>query len=84
MNVTNGFDSVRADTGTVASLVALGILLTVAVYLEIRESRIPNWVTLSGMAAGLLLGYLPGGISLRTSLVGLLIQLEEAHNIHQN
>lgn len=61
------------DIATVAGFAALAALLAAAVYLEIKESRIPNWLTLSGMAFGLLLGYLPGGLTFRSSLIGLLI-----------
>lgn len=61
------------DIATVAGLAALAVVLVIAVYRELREGRIPNWVSISGMAAGLLLGYLPGGLPLRSSIVGLLI-----------
>ncbi|MEI6970805.1 MAG: prepilin peptidase [bacterium] len=61
------------DAGAVAGLSMLGVMLTMAVYFELRDGRIPNWLCLAGMAAGLLIGGLPGGITLRSSLVGLLI-----------
>ena len=69
----DNIDISAVDIGTLAGLATLAAVLTVAVYLEILESRIPNWLTLSGMAAGLLIGFLPGGISLKSSLIGLLI-----------
>jgi prepilin peptidase CpaA len=43
-----------------ASLVALAGMLIVAVYGEVKEHRIPNWLTFSGMSLGLMLGYLQG------------------------
>jgi prepilin peptidase CpaA len=54
------------------SLGALAILVTIAVYTELKEKRIPNFLTLLGMLAGLAVGYLPGGITLRASIAGLL------------
>ncbi len=33
-------------------------MLAVAVYVELKERRIPNWLTLSGMALGLLIAYM--------------------------
>ncbi len=56
-----------------APVVVLGMVLTVAVYLELKESRIPNWLTLTGMSIGLLLGYLPGGLTFPASLLGLCV-----------
>jgi prepilin peptidase CpaA len=66
-------DMPAVDVATVTGLAVLAVTLIIAVYRELREGRIPNWVTLSGMAIGLILGYLPGGIPLRSSIVGLLI-----------
>ena len=60
-----------AGMGHMAPLVVLAIVLIVAVYMELKESRIPNWLTLPGMGIGLMLGYLPGGLSLQSSLGGL-------------
>ena len=54
-------------------LLVLVPLLTVAVYLELKEGRIPNWLTLSGMALGLLLAYFRGSADFRSSLGGLAI-----------
>jgi prepilin peptidase CpaA len=51
----------------------LAVMLAVAVYLELKERRIPNWLTLSGMALGLLIGYLNGTAALWMSLGGLAI-----------
>ncbi len=55
------------------ALVALALMLTLAVYYEIKSSRIPNWLTVSGMAVGLILGYLQGMPAFWSSLGGLLI-----------
>jgi len=46
-------------------------MLAVAVYVELKERRIPNWLTLSGMALGLLIAYL--NHALASSIIGLLI-----------
>ena len=55
----------------VFSLGALAVLVTIAVYTELKEKRIPNSLTLLGMLAGLAVGYLPGGITGRSSVAGL-------------
>ena len=55
------------------TLLVLALLLMVAVYVELKENRIPNWLTLSGMALGLLLGYLRGTTVFWSSLGGLAI-----------
>jgi prepilin peptidase CpaA len=61
------------DTSRIIGLCVLVVLLAWSVYTELTAQRIPNWLTMTGMAAGLLLGYLPGGISLGSSLVGFCI-----------
>lgn len=53
------------------ALVVLFVMLTVAVYTELMESRIYNWLTLTSMALGLLIAYL--NHSLASSLAGLAI-----------
>jgi len=58
---------------TLTALLVLACVLIVAVYLEVREHRIPNWLTFSGMAIGLLLGFARGMPFLRESVVGLII-----------
>jgi prepilin peptidase CpaA len=55
------------------SLAVLAIMLTIAVYIELKERRIPNWLTLSGMALGLLFAYFHGGQALASSILGLAI-----------
>jgi len=59
------------DTGHLASLATLAIILISSVYTEFREKRIPNEITVPGMLIGVLVGYLPIGISLQESLMGL-------------
>lgn len=54
-------------------MLILFVLLTVAVYMELKEGRIPNWLTLAGMAAGLLVAFLHGQPVFWSSLGGLLI-----------
>lgn len=57
----------------IPALFVLAVMLAVAVYVELRENRIPNWLTLSGMALGLLIGYLAGTAHFWSSLGGLAI-----------
>lgn len=59
--------------GVLAPLAVLAVMLTLGVYAEIKESRIPNWLTVSGMGLGLALGYLnlPQGLTFASSLIGL-------------
>ena len=57
----------------VVGLVALAVMLAIAVYVELKESRIPNWLTFSGMTLGLLIGYLHGTPWFWSSLGGLCI-----------
>ena len=59
--------------GSAYGLPVLAAMLTIAVYIELRDKRIPNWLTLSGMALGLLIAYLHGTGALWTSLGGLAI-----------
>ena len=64
----------HSDNGdSVYALVVLAVMLAVAVYLELKERRIPNWLTLSGMALGLLISYLDGSASFWSSLGGLAV-----------
>lgn len=57
----------------VASLLVLVVLLTVAVYTELKENRIPNWLTMTGMGLGLAISYLHGTNAIWSSLGGLTI-----------
>ncbi len=61
------------DAGSIPSLVVLAVMLTMAIYTELKEKRIPNWLTLPGMASGLLFGYLHGTTAFWFSLGGLAI-----------
>jgi len=68
--------SAPTNAGEVNSLWAflvLGVMLTLAVYVELKEHRIPNWLTLSGMALGLLIAWLHGTMMFWSSLGGLAI-----------
>ncbi len=62
-----------ASVENTVALVVLAAMLSVAVYSEIKHSRIPNWVTFSGMAVGLFLGYVQGMPAFWLSLGGLFI-----------
>ena len=59
--------------GNLGGLIVLAAMLTVAVYIELKESRIPNWLTFSGMALGLLIANLQGQNAFWASLGGLAI-----------
>ena len=61
------------DTGHLIALGTLAMVLTITAFTELKEQRIPNWVTLGGLGIGLLLGYFPGGISLGASFGGFLV-----------
>jgi len=61
------------NTASISGLLVLAAMLGFAVYVELKERRIPNWLTLSGMAAGLLIGYLHGTAAFWLSLGGLVI-----------
>lgn len=58
------------DAGLLVSLGVLVLVLTLSVYTELKERRIPNAVTLGGLLSGLAVGFLPGGISLASSILG--------------
>jgi prepilin peptidase CpaA len=68
------YQSGHPDNGdSVFAFVVLAVMLALAVYLELKERRIPNWLTFSGMALGLLISYLSGTVSFWSSLGGLTI-----------
>lgn len=54
-------------------LLALLILLAIAVFTDLRERRIPNWLTVSGMLAGIALTSLEVGGVPTTALLGALL-----------
>ena len=59
--------------GALPALVVLGLMLIIAVYMELKERRIPNWLTFSGIGAGLAIGLLRGGEAMWSSGGGLAI-----------
>jgi prepilin peptidase CpaA len=68
--------SSAANAGNLNSLPAflvLALMLAIAVYVELKERRIPNWLTLSGMSLGLLISYFHSTPAFISSIVGLLI-----------
>jgi Flp pilus assembly protein protease CpaA len=62
-----------AGTELMANLLVLSSVLTVAVYFELKEGRIPNWLTVSGMLAGVLLALPDGKAAFFSSFGGLVI-----------
>jgi len=64
---------VMSMADSAGSLLVLAAMLAVAVYTELKASRIPNWLTFSGMALGLLIGYLHGNVVFFSCLAGLAI-----------
>jgi prepilin peptidase CpaA len=65
--------AVTGSATNFGALLVLAVMLTVAVYVELKESRIPNWLTLSGMALGLLIAYLNGKSWFWSSVGGLIL-----------
>ncbi|MEK3887593.1 A24 family peptidase [Bacillus sp. FSL K6-3431] len=52
----------------------LFVYLLIALYLDVKYSKLPNWLTVSGMAFGLVYHLITGGIDgLIFSIVGLLV-----------
>jgi prepilin peptidase CpaA len=68
---TNAADGLIRTAPPVPALLSLALMLAIAVFTELKENRIPNWLTFSGMATGLAIGYLYGNSALWSSLVGL-------------
>ena len=71
----NGYapSSTPENFSSIWSLLVLALMLGFAVYVELKERRIPNWLTLTGMALGLLISYLHGVQAFWLSLGGLAI-----------
>jgi prepilin peptidase CpaA len=71
----DGFEPVAGDLSgrPLVSLLILAVMLTTAVYHEVRENRIPNWLTYTGMALGLGLAAVSGRPALFSSVGGLAI-----------
>lgn len=55
------------------ALVLLVPLLTLAVYYDLKERRIPRWLTYPTIGLGLMLAYSSGAESFRSSITGLLL-----------
>lgn len=60
------------DLNQLVILCTLFLMLTAACYTELKESRIPNWITIPGLLIGLLGGYLPGGLGFGPAVMGFL------------
>jgi prepilin peptidase CpaA len=69
----SGAATYPGNAGSMSALLVLAVMLVIAVYMELKEKRIPNWLTLSGMALGLLFGYMHGTAAFWFSLGGLVI-----------
>src|SRR5579862_5380360 len=59
------------NTTSTSAFMVLAMMLAIAVYVELKERRIPNWLTLSGMALGLFIAW--SNNALPSSIGGLLI-----------
>src|SRR5690349_16145773 len=68
---TNAADGLIHTSAPIPALLALALVLTAAVFTELTEHKIPNWLTFTGMATGLAIGYLYGKPALWSSLAGL-------------
>ena len=56
------------------SFIALPVLFALAIYGEVLKRRIPNWLTLAGMAFGLGAALIESGVpGLKESAIGLLV-----------
>jgi prepilin peptidase CpaA len=67
------FSSANENPVSLPALVVLVVLLVVAVHGELKERRIPNWLTLSGMGLGLALSGFQGAAAFWSSAGGLAI-----------
>jgi prepilin peptidase CpaA len=50
-------------------------ILAVAAYIDWKDHRVPNWITFTGFAAGLVFHLLPGGSGIGFALLGALVGL---------
>ena len=56
------------------SFIALPVLFALAIYGEVLKRRIPNYLTLAGMAFGLVAAVIEGGVpGLKDAAIGLLV-----------
>ncbi len=61
-----------AEPVSVVSLLLLFSLLTVAVFTELKDGRIPNWLTYAGMGAGMLIGWFDSREVFYSHVLGLI------------
>jgi prepilin peptidase CpaA len=61
------------DTIFLATMLTLVVVLALTCYTELKDNLIPNKITYTGMVLGLVYGFLPGGIDLQSSAVGLTL-----------
>ena len=61
------------NDSSIYSLWALAAVIVLTTYTEIRNSTIPNWITLPALAFALIASFLGVGIPLVSSLIGLAI-----------
>jgi prepilin peptidase CpaA len=57
--------------GMFIELVVVAAVLGIGCSTELKSRRIPNWLTAGGMATGLVLGLMPGGLTFLSSALGL-------------
>lgn len=55
--------------------IVVGMILTVATFTDLRERRVPLWLTFGGSAAGLVVAAMAGGTIFWLSLLGLVVGL---------
>ena len=60
------------DWGHIVSLTTLVAALVATTFTELKDGRIPDWITLPALLVGFLVGYLEGGIPLGSSLMGFV------------
>ena len=65
--------STELDTTSLIALGAIVFLLSFSAYTEVKDNRIPNWLTYSCIILGFVLAYIPGGMLLRESVLGFLV-----------
>lgn len=61
------------NASNIYSLWALAAVIVLTTYTEIRNSTIPNWITLPALAFALVTSFLGVGIPLVSSLIGLAV-----------
>ena len=61
------------DWGHTVSLTMLLVTLVLTAFTELKDGRIPDWITLPALLVGFLVGYLEGGITLGSSVGGFVV-----------